>query len=150
MVRCYGPRWRGVTKGGSMSLTVEELAMAYHGAWVELDPDTIIALHSADSVFQMHGAAEAATGRDAVRQLIVSLLRLVPDLKFEPKRLYTGEDHIVFEYDMSGTFDGSPFVCDGVDVIAVGEGLVTRKDTYLDYIKLTEQIGEMPPIGAAI
>jgi hypothetical protein len=36
----------------------------------------------------MHGAAEAATGRDAVRQLIVALLRLVPDLKFEPKRLY--------------------------------------------------------------
>ena len=61
-----------------------------------------------------------------------------------------GGDHIVFEYDMSGTFDGSPFVCDGVDVIAVADGLVTRKDTYLDYIKLTEQIGEMPPIVAVV
>jgi len=58
--------------------------------------------------------------------------------------------HIVFEYDMSGPFGGSPFVCDGVDVIAVADGLVTRKDTYLDYIKLTEQIGEMPSIGAAV
>jgi ketosteroid isomerase-like protein len=133
-----------------MSLTVEELAMAYHEAWVELDPDTIIALHSADSVFQMHGAAKAATGKDAVRELVVALLQLVPDLKFEPKRLYSGDDHIVFEYDMSGTFDGSPFVCDGVDVIAVADGLVTRKDTYLDFIKLTEQIGEVPPIGAAV
>ena len=140
----------GSTKGDSMSLTVEELAMAYHGAWVELDPDAIIALHSAETVFHLHGAAEAATGREAVRALVVALLRLVPDLKFEPKRLYSGDDHIVFEYDMSGTFDGSPFVCDGVDVIAVADGLVTRKDTYLDYIKLTEQIGEMPPIGAVV
>ena len=132
-----------------MSLTVEELAMAYHGAWVELDPDAIVALHSLDSVFHMHGAMEAAAGKEAVRELIAALIRLVPDLKFEPKRLHTGEEHIVFEYDMSGTFGGSPFVCDGVDVISVADGLVTRKDTYLDYIKLTAQIGDMPPIGAA-
>jgi ketosteroid isomerase-like protein len=149
-VPCYGPQQWGATKGDSMSLTVEELAMAYHGAWVELDPDTIIALHSADSVFHMHGAAQPATGKDAVKDLIVTLLRLVPDLKFEPKRLYSRDDHIVFEYDMSGTFDRSPFVCDGVDVIAVSEGLVTRKNTYLDYVKLTEQIGEMPTIGAVV
>jgi ketosteroid isomerase-like protein len=131
-----------------MSHTVDELAAAYHGAWVELDPDAIIALHSEDSVFHMHGAAQPATGRDAVKDLVVALLRLVPDLKFEPKRLYSGHDHIVFEYDMSGTFDGSSFVCDGVDVIAVADGLVTRKDTYLDFITLTEQIGDMPTIGA--
>ena len=80
-----------------MSLTVEELATAYHGAWVELDPDAIIALHSAQTVFHLHGATEAATGRDAVRELVFALFRLVPDLKFEPKRLYLGVDHIVFD-----------------------------------------------------
>ena len=129
-----------------MSLTVEELAMAYHGAWVELDPDAIIALHSLDSVFHMHGAAEAVTGRDAVKELIVALLKLVPDLKFEPKRLYSGDDHIVFEYDMSGTFDGSPFVCDGVDVIAVADGLVTRKDTYSTTSSLRSRSARCHPL----
>lgn len=124
--------------------------MAYHGAWVGVDPDAIITLHSADSVFHMHGAAEPTIGKEAIRELIVALFKLVPDLKFAPKRLYSGDDHIVFEYDMSGTFDGSPFICDGVDVIAIADGLVIRKDTYVDYIKLTEQIGEMPTIGAAI
>ena len=131
-----------------MSLTVEELAMTYHGAWVERDPDKIIALHSEDSVFHMHGAAEPATGKAAVRELIVALLQLVPDIAYEPKRLYSGDDHIVFEYDMSGTFDGSPFVCDGVDVIAVADGLVTRKETYVDAVKLIEQVGTLPQIGA--
>lgn len=96
----------------------------------------------------MHGAAEPATGSDAVKNLVEALIRLVPDLKFEAKRIYSADDHIVFEYDMSGHFGGSPFVCDGVDVIAVADGLVTRKDTYLDYIRLTAQIGAMPPIGA--
>ena len=133
-----------------MGLTVEELAVSYHGAWVQRDPEAISALHSADSVFHMHGAAEPATGKRAVRDLIAALLHLVPDLEFEPKRFYSGDDHIVFEYDMTGTFDGAPFACDGVDVIAVADGLVTRKDTYLDYIKLTEQIGGMPQIGVVV
>jgi steroid delta-isomerase-like uncharacterized protein len=133
-----------------MSLTVEELAMTYHGAWVERDADKIIALHSEDSVFHMHGAAEPAIGKAAVRELIVALLQLVPDIAFEPKRLYSGDDHIVFEYDMSGTFDGRPFVCDGVDVIAVADGLVTRKETYVDAVKLMEQVGTLPQIGVAV
>jgi ketosteroid isomerase-like protein len=137
-------------KGDPMGLTTEELAMAYHQAWVDLNPDTIVALHSEDSVFHMHGGAEPATGRSAIHGLITAFLLLVPDLKFEPKRLYVGADHIALEYDMSGTYAGSHFVCDGADVIAVADGRVTRKDTYLDYVTLTEQIGEMPPIGAAV
>lgn len=131
-----------------MSLTVEQLAMTYHGAWVERDPDTIITLHSEDSVFHMHGLAEPAIGKAAVRELFVAILHLVPDIGFEPKRLYSGNDHIVFEYDMSGSFDGSPFVCDGVDVIAVADGLVIRKETYVDAVKLIEQVGTLPQIGA--
>ena len=85
----------------------------------------------------MHGAAEPAIGKEAIRELVAALLRLV-------------DDHIVFEYDMSGTFDGTRFMCDGVDAIAVADGLVTRKDTYLDYLRLMDQIGKMPKIGAAV
>jgi hypothetical protein len=36
------------------------------------------------------------------------------------------------------------FVCDAVDVIAVSDGLVARKDTYLDLIALERQIGPLP------
>jgi hypothetical protein len=32
--------------------------------------------------------------------------------------LTVADDHIVFEPDMGRTFDASPFVCDGVDVLA--------------------------------
>ena len=41
-------------------------------------------------------------------------------------------------------------MCAGVDVIAITDGFVTHKDTYLDSIKLTERIDEIPVIGAAV
>ena len=89
-------------------------------------------------------------GRVPVRDLIGSLLRFVPDLHFEAKRFYVGPDHIVLEYGMSGTSDGTHFVCDGVDVIAVTDGLVARKDTYLDLVALIDQVGVLPQIAAAV
>jgi ketosteroid isomerase-like protein len=130
-----------------MSQRIDELAVSYHQAWVGLDPNVIVALHSEDSVFHMHGAAEPAVGRAAIRDLISAFLRLVPDVHFEMKRFYAGSDHITFEYDMSGTFEGTRFVIDGADVIATTDGLVTRKDTYIDAVALIEQIGPLPQIG---
>lgn len=127
-----------------MTVSTEEVAMAYHGGWAALDPVAISAMHSEDSVFHMHGAAEPATGREAIQALIEWLVTLVPDLHFEIKRFYAGADHIALEYDMSGTYGQTHFQCDGADVIAVSDGLVTRKDTYLDLTALTAQIGSLP------
>lgn len=133
-----------------MSLSIADLAGEYHQGWVGRDADTIAALHTEDSTFHIHGLADPAVGRGPVRDLIASLLALVPDLHFEAKRFYVGSDHIVLEYDMSGTSDGSHFVCDGVDVIAVDDGLVARKDTYLDLVALVDQVGALPRIVSAV
>ena len=112
-----------------MTLTADELAGHYHQAWTERRPEAIAGLHTDDSAFHMHGVAPEAVGLPAVSALITSLVSLIPDLAFELKRAYVGADHIVIEYDMSGTFAGSPFVCHGADVLAVSDGLVARKDT---------------------
>lgn len=127
-----------------MTVSTEELAIAYHGGWAALDAAGIAAMHSEDSVFHMHGAAEPATGRAEIQELIEWLIGLAPDLHFEIKRIYVGADHIALEYDMSGTYGQLHFECDGADVIALADGLVTRKDTYLDLTALTEQIGSLP------
>jgi hypothetical protein len=100
-----------------------------------------------DSVFQMHAVAEPAVGREPVRELI-ALLTLTPNIAFEPNRIYLGTDHLVFEYAMSGTFDGTDFVCDGVDVNVVSDGLVARTDTYLDLTALVSQVGPLPELAA--
>jgi hypothetical protein len=44
---------------------------------------------------------------------------------------------------MSATRDGHEIVCDGVDVFSVEEGLVARKDTYLDWAAVQRQLDEL-------
>jgi hypothetical protein len=106
---------------------------------------SIVALHTEDSVFHLHGVTDAATGRASIRQTIAALLGLVPDLHFDARRAYLGgADHIVLEYEMSGTAGEAPFICDGADVIAVKDGLVARKDTYLDLAAYQRQAGALP------
>jgi ketosteroid isomerase-like protein len=43
---------------------------------------------------------------------------------------------------MTVTQDGREVVCDGVDVFSVTDGLVARKDTYLDWAAVQRQTGE--------
>ncbi len=133
-----------------MSLSIGELAGQSHQAWTDLDVDAIVALHTEDSVFHLHGVTDAATGRASIRQTIVALLGLVPDLHFDAKRAYLGADHLVLEYDMSGTVGESSFVCDGADVIAVQDGLVARKDTYLDLAAYQRQAGAIPLLATSV
>jgi ketosteroid isomerase-like protein len=127
-----------------MSRSAADVAGPYSDAWARHDADAILALHSTDSVFHVHGMGKPAMGAESVRQLVTAFLAHVPDLHFEHKRFYLGVDHLVAEYDMSGTAAGSSFVCDGVDVIVVTDGLVSRKDTYLDLVALERQTGLLP------
>jgi steroid delta-isomerase-like uncharacterized protein len=130
-----------------MSWNIQELAVLYHQAWAQHDVEAIVALHTEDSTFHLHGVTDAATGRASIRRTVAALLGLVPDLRVEAKRAHFGTNHVVFEYDMSGTADGSPFVCDGVDVIAMKDGLVARKDTYLDLAAYQRQAGALPQLA---
>ena len=127
-----------------MSRSVLELAKEYSRAWAEHDPDAITAMHTDDSVFHLHDIAAPAAGRGAVRDLIVTLLAAVPDVRFEPRRAHFGAEHFVSEYVMSGTADGKPFAIDGTDVFTVRDGLVARKDSYLDWLAYQRQVGVDP------
>jgi ketosteroid isomerase-like protein len=55
--------------------------------------------------------------------------------------VYIGVGHFVSEYQMSGSSEGKRFTCDGVDVIAVADGRIARKDTYLDWTAIQLQLG---------
>jgi len=45
---------------------------------------------------------------------------------------------------MSGTAEGKPFAIAGADVYTVRDGLVARKDTYLDWLAYQRQVGLDP------
>jgi len=121
-----------------------QFAKEYSGAWAVHEPDAIAAMHTDDSVFELHDVGAPATGRTAVRDLIATLLTAVPDLRFEPKRVHFGDEHFVTEYVMTGTAEGKPFAIAGADVFTMREGLVGRKDTYLDWLAYQRQVGIDP------
>ena len=118
----------------------QELAARYGAAWAKHDLDAILAMHTDDTVFHLHGFSEPATGLDAAREVIAATFARSPDLRFDKSRVYIGDGHFVSEYQMSGTAEGKPFACEGVDVIAVSDGLIVRKDTYLDWAAMQRQL----------
>ena len=118
----------------------QELAARYGAAWAKHDLDAILAMHTDDTVFHLHGFSEPATGLAAVREAIAATFARSPDLRFDKSRVYIGDGHFVSEYRMSGTAEGKPFACEGVDVIAVSDGLIARKDTYLDWAAMQRQL----------
>jgi ketosteroid isomerase-like protein len=124
-----------------MSDSIPELAVAYSQAWANHDPDAIVALHTEDSVFHLHDIIEPWVGREAIRTAIAGQFADSPDLAFEPVRAYLGDDHFVAELTMSGTRDGKEFSCDAVDVLSVKDGLVARKDSYIDWVTYQQQTG---------
>ena len=124
-----------------MSIEIQELAVRYGAAWAEHDLDAIMTMHTEDTVFHLHGGGEPAVGLAATRAAFAAAASQWPDIRFVKTRVYIGDGHFVSEYQMSATADGKEITCDGVDVIAVADGLIARKDTYLDWPAIQQQIG---------
>jgi ketosteroid isomerase-like protein len=125
-----------------MSIETQGLAARYGAAWAEHDLDAIMAMHTDDTVFHLHGGGgEPAVGIAATRAAFAAASAQWPDIRFEKSRVYIGDGHFVSEYQMSGSSQGKRFTCDGVDVIAVVDGRISRKDTYLDWTAIQRQLG---------
>jgi steroid delta-isomerase-like uncharacterized protein len=124
-----------------MDSEIIALATSYSAAWAARDPDAIVAMHTNDTVFHVHGGGDPNVGREAVREAIAAIFAVSPDLAFEPKRVHLGADHFVSEYVMSGSAAGNEFSVEGVDVFTVADGRIARKDTYLDLLEYQRQVG---------
>jgi ketosteroid isomerase-like protein len=110
----------------------QDIARRYADAWNAHDIDAIMALHADDTLYHLHGEAEVYRGRNAVAEKFSTQLGRVPDIHFELKSLYGGNDHFVFEavITYSGK-DGEKAIFDGVDVITICDGLVVTKNSYM-------------------
>jgi ketosteroid isomerase-like protein len=120
------------------ALDLEQITERYFAAWAARDPDQIIEQHSADTQFQIHAGLEAARGRDAVREAFAQLFEQWPGFAFESHRVLLGADHWVLDWTLLAKLPGEEgsgrdVRLDCLDVVTVdAEGLITRKDTYVD------------------
>lgn len=119
---------------------VQDLAVRYGRAWAARDLAAIMTLHTGDTVFHLHGGGEPAVGSSATREAFAKAIAEWHDIRFERKRVHVGSAHFVSEYEMTASQNGRQIVCDGVDIFIVVDGLVARKDTYLDWPAVQRQL----------
>lgn len=114
----------------------------YFAAWADRDPDAIVALHTDDTRFWTHLGAGPVVGRDAVRDTFGELFDRFPEFSFETYRVLYGEDHWVLDWALiSGDIR---FDC--LDVVMLSpDGLVARKDTFVDAVQLQAAMGTVTP-----
>jgi ketosteroid isomerase-like protein len=113
-----------------MTKETEELLRRYDQAWNDHNVDTIVALHGPGMVFHNHTAGERVEGDD-VGPHIARIFENWPDLAFRGNELRVRDDVAVSEWTASATnSDGRKLEWDGVDIFAVADGKILRKDVY--------------------
>lgn len=122
-----------MTAETSRELDLATISERYFAAWEARDPDAIVALHAEDTRFWIHAGAGPIEGRAAVRESFAQLLERFPAFSFETHRVLYGDDHWVLDWTLvSGE---TRFDC--LDVVSVSpDGLVARKDTFVDSVQL--------------
>ncbi|NIK62489.1 ester cyclase [Kribbella shirazensis] len=144
-----------------MTSSLEQLAARYGEAWNAHDLDRIMAMHTADTVFRLHlSAGPEVVGVDAVRSAFGGLLTLFPDIVFRTEVMTFGNDFFVHQALITATLamplpfgnlvarpTGQPMTFTGVDVITVADGLVQRKETYLDISAAQQQLGMLGEVA---
>jgi ketosteroid isomerase-like protein len=117
--------------------SLEQVFEEYSEAWAALDPDRIVEFHAEDGAFCLHvGEGTDAVGHEAIREAFAGVIAQFPDFGSRQVRLSFGEDHCVCEWK----FSGQGMEWDGVDVFAFRDGLITRKDTYVDSMGLQARL----------
>jgi steroid delta-isomerase-like uncharacterized protein len=136
-----------------VTAALEDLAARYNDAWNRHDVEAIVALHAPGMVFENHTAGERAEGEEVALH-IAAIFETWPDIAFATRRLYLREDLIVQEWTATATHHatmrrgdlvaeptGKRVSWDGLDVIPLEGGLVTRKDVYSDSVSILRQLG---------
>ena len=133
---------------------LQEFIDRYNAAWNDHDIETIVSMHTDDSVFENHVTGDVNVGRGAIRRAISGIFSVFPDLTFETRRAYIRDDLVVQEWTARGTHEGTmtrsgvevpptgrTVEYKGMDVIPIRDGLVARKDVYSDSVTLLRQLG---------
>lgn len=133
------------------ALDLETISARYFAAWDARDPDAIVALHTPDTQFWTHLGTEPVKGREAVRETFAEIFERFPEFGYETYRTLHGPDFWVLDWALTfqpaGSRERARFDC--VDVVNVAQdGLVARKDTFVDMVQLQAALGAGAELAA--
>ena len=122
------------------------LCNRYADTYDSRNVEAIVALHAPNSQFWLHLDREPVTGRAAIADAFAGFFEQWPKFGFDVYRVFTGADHWVLDWALTAELtraDGTvvPVRFDCVDIVTVdADGLVARKDTFVDYPQAQQAI----------
>ena len=126
-----------------------EAAMATH------DPDHILALYTADAVWEEVPLGLVATGQPEIRAHLEHLFAATPDITYDVTGGFATANEAVAEWTISGTLTGDfpglppgvgqPYTVRGASVFQVEDGEIARYTEYWDAYGFLIQLGALPP-----
>jgi ketosteroid isomerase-like protein len=125
-----------------------QLAMAYGKAWNNADVHAILALHTNDSVFQLHDGSPPAIGIDAVGIALREFFEQWSDASFARRNVFFGKENWAVEWTLTarsrrlgGSGSIGPSVSfEGVDIVTVRDGRVSAKHVYYDGVSVSKKL----------
>jgi len=135
----------GIKSVAMPALDLEHITNNYFAAWRDRDPARIVTMHTPDTRFELHVGMPAVTGREAVQQAFARYFEQWPGFSFDVHRVVLGPDHWVLDWTMRSTItrnvDRRAVTTDiqigCLDLVVLSpEGLVARKDTFVDVAHL--------------
>ena len=133
---------------------LEKVIAAYGAAWNSHNTESILAMHTEDSVFENHTSGGKGVGKNAIREILKGIFAAFPDIRFDARRTYVRDDLVTQEWTATGTLaiaytkgsttvqpTGKKVCWNGVDVIPFAGNLVARKDVYVDSLSFLRALG---------
>jgi taurine dehydrogenase small subunit len=113
----------------------EVLAREFLRAWNAHDADAAVQIMTEDCLFEPsvgpYPWGHRFHGRSEVKTWALETFFEIPDLCWDPIRCLFGEDHIVFEFRVTGTpSGGAPFDLHACDILTLRGGMIAAKRAY--------------------
>jgi ketosteroid isomerase-like protein len=126
-----------------------QLAMAYGKACNDADASAILALHTEDSLFQLHNGSPPALGIDAVSIALREFFAQWSGVNFVRRSIFFGKDNWTAEWTLTAKSrdegvsrsEGKTVSFEGVDVVTARDGRVSAKHVYYDATTASKMLG---------
>jgi steroid delta-isomerase-like uncharacterized protein len=141
-----------------MATPTTQLAQALIAAWNTHDPERLLALFTADLVYEDVPLGVVSHGREEAQRFFREAFAAIPDFHLELAAVVAGEAGGTAEWTMSGThtgdFPGLPatgkaFAVRGVSVFALAGDKIRHTRDYWDFATMLRQLGLLPAPATA-
>jgi hydroxyacylglutathione hydrolase len=137
----------------------ETIARRYFEAIGAHDVEAAAAMWAPDGREDVRGQG-LFIGPEGIRKFLGELIGAIPDLHVEIVSTTTEDDRCALHWRFDGTFagpssfngiapTGDPMKLEGVDVLAIRDGLIHSNDAFSDTMSVPRQIGMMPPLHSS-